>query len=90
MYLINSLSILLDGCLRKDSHDFGDASVADPDFGAIEDEVLAVGRQHGARPVGRSHLTTSFLCYGVIAIKNIIVTSSYLSNIHASIDYKAR
>ena len=37
------------GRLREDGEHFGDASVGDPDLGAVEDEVLSVGGEFGAR-----------------------------------------
>lgn len=51
-HLIHRLAVLLDRCLREDCHDFSGASVTDPDLRAIEHEVIAARRQHGAGPDG--------------------------------------
>lgn len=53
-YLIDSFAVLLDRRLSEHGHDLGDTSVTDPDLGAVEDEVLAVGRQHRAGPETRA------------------------------------
>ena len=39
---------VLDGGLGEDGEDLGDAAVGDPDLGAVEDVVLAVGAELGA------------------------------------------
>lgn len=59
-YLVDGLSVLLDGRLREHRHDLGGASVRDPDLGPIQDVLGAARGQHRARP---ANITHTFIIY---------------------------